>query len=45
MEPIDGEFAPNDEVDEIRWVPVADVRELLTHADDYELVEAAGLTG
>ena len=43
MEPIDGEFAPNDEVDEIRWVPVTDARELLTHADDYELVEQAGL--
>ena len=43
MEPIDGEFAPNDEVDEIRWVPVTEARELLTHADDYELVEAAGL--
>ena len=43
MEPIDGEFAANDEVDEIRWVPVSEARELLTHADDYELVEAAGL--
>ncbi len=43
MEPLDGTFAPNDEVDEIRWVPVAQARELLTHADDYALVEAAGL--
>ncbi len=43
MEPIDGEFAPNDEVDEIRWVPVASARELLTHEDDYGLIEAAGL--
>ena len=22
MEPIDGDFAPNDEVDEVRWLPV-----------------------
>ena len=45
MEPVDGEFAPNDEVDEIRWVPVAEARDLLTHADDYALVEQAGLAG
>ena len=43
MEPIDGEFVANDEVDEIRWVRVSEVRDLLTHADDYALVEAAGL--
>jgi 8-oxo-dGTP diphosphatase len=43
MDPVDGEFHPNDEVDEIRWVPIADVRELLTHEDDYGLIEQAGL--
>jgi 8-oxo-dGTP diphosphatase len=43
MEPIDGDFQPNDEVDEIRWVPVDKVRDLLTHEDDYELIEQAGL--
>jgi 8-oxo-dGTP diphosphatase len=43
MEPIDGDFEPNDEVDEIRWVPVDEVRELLTHEDDFRLVQEAGL--
>jgi 8-oxo-dGTP diphosphatase len=43
MEPIDGEFTPNDEVDEIRWIPVSQARELLTHEDDYLLLEQAGL--
>jgi 8-oxo-dGTP diphosphatase len=45
MDPIDGEFAPNDEVDEIRWVALDEVRDLLTHDDDYELIEQSGLTG
>ena len=44
MEPIDGDFEPNDEVDEVRWIHVADARELLTHEDDYSLIEQAGLT-
>lgn len=44
MDPIDGVFEPNDEVDEIRWVPVAEARKLLTHDDDFELIEASGLT-
>ncbi len=43
MEPIDGDFRPNDEVDEIRWVPVSEAEALLTHADDYERVREAGL--
>ncbi|MEA2445283.1 MAG: 8-oxo-dGTP diphosphatase [Thermoleophilales bacterium] len=43
MEPVDGDFEPNDEVDEIRWVPVSQARELLTHEDDYALLEQAGL--
>ncbi len=44
MEPLGGEFRPNDEVDEIRWVSVGDARELLTHGDDFELIEQAGLS-
>ena len=44
MEPIDGEFQPNDEVDEIRWVPIAEAREALTHGDDFALIEQAGLS-
>jgi 8-oxo-dGTP diphosphatase len=38
MHPEGGEFAPNDEVDELRWVPVADASELLTYDFDRELV-------
>ena len=45
MDPVDGEFAPNDEVDEIRWVALGDVRDVLTHEDDYALIEKSGLTG
>ena len=30
MEPIDGEFAPNDEVDEVRWLPVDEALSSLT---------------
>jgi 8-oxo-dGTP diphosphatase len=33
-----GEFTPNDEVDELRWVPVDDVSELLSYDFDRELV-------
>jgi 8-oxo-dGTP pyrophosphatase MutT (NUDIX family) len=46
MEPegeIPAEFEPNDEVDEIRWLPVDRLRDVLTHEHDAELVEAAGL--
>jgi 8-oxo-dGTP diphosphatase len=38
MRPEDGEFTPNDEVDELRWLPVADARELLSYEFDRELV-------
>jgi 8-oxo-dGTP pyrophosphatase MutT (NUDIX family) len=34
MEPVDGEFAPNDEVDEVRWLPVDEAAELLSYAHD-----------
>ena len=43
MEPIDGDFTQNDEVDEIRWIPVNQAHQLLTHEDDYSLIEQAGL--
>jgi 8-oxo-dGTP pyrophosphatase MutT (NUDIX family) len=45
MEPIDGDFEPNEEVDEIRWVGVDRARELLSYDDDAELIDAAGLGG
>ena len=38
MEPLDGEFVPNDEVDEVRWLPPADAAELLTYEHDRELL-------
>jgi 8-oxo-dGTP pyrophosphatase MutT (NUDIX family) len=38
MRPVSGEFAPNDEVDEIRWVPVDDANELLSYDHDKHLV-------
>jgi 8-oxo-dGTP pyrophosphatase MutT (NUDIX family) len=46
MEPdvVPDEFTPNDEVDEIRWLPIDGLRDLLTHDHDAELVEDAGLS-
>jgi 8-oxo-dGTP diphosphatase len=38
MEPESGEFAPNDEVDELRWLPAAEALELLSYDFDRELV-------
>jgi 8-oxo-dGTP pyrophosphatase MutT (NUDIX family) len=38
MHPEEGEFAPNDEVDELRWVPVGDASALLSYEFDRELV-------
>jgi 8-oxo-dGTP diphosphatase len=38
MHPEEGEFAPNDEVDELRWVPVGDAPALLSYEFDRELV-------
>ncbi|MDP2287016.1 MAG: NUDIX domain-containing protein [Actinomycetota bacterium] len=35
------EFLPDDEVDEIRWMPVAQARQLLTYERDADLVEQA----
>jgi 8-oxo-dGTP diphosphatase len=39
MEGCDGSFSPNDEVDEVRWLPAADAAALLTYPHDRELVE------
>src|SRR5215210_5628791 len=38
MEPEGGEFAPNDEVDEVRWLIPRAAAELLTYPHDRELV-------
>ena len=38
MTPVGGEFEPNDEVDELRWLPPREARELLTYDRDRGLV-------
>ena len=38
MERVEGEFEPNEEVDEIRWLPLAEAAELLTQEHDRELL-------
>ncbi len=38
MEPLDGEFVPNDEVDEMRWTPAAEARSLLSYDRDRDLL-------
>ena len=38
MTPESGEFEPNDEVDELRWLPPAEAEDLLTYDFDKELV-------
>ncbi len=38
MEPVEGEFAPGEEVDELRWVELADAEALLDYEHDREIV-------
>jgi 8-oxo-dGTP diphosphatase len=40
MEPVEGAFEPNREVDEVRWVRATDVAAVLTYDHDVQLVEA-----
>jgi 8-oxo-dGTP pyrophosphatase MutT (NUDIX family) len=40
MRPVDGRFEPNDEVDELRWVPLERAADLLDYEQDRELVAA-----
>jgi 8-oxo-dGTP diphosphatase len=40
MEPLEGEFAPNKEVDELRWADPAEARELLSYERDREVLAA-----
>jgi 8-oxo-dGTP pyrophosphatase MutT (NUDIX family) len=43
MDPLDGEFEPSHEVDEVRWLALADADGLLTYQHDRELLrEVAG---
>jgi 8-oxo-dGTP diphosphatase len=39
MEPLEGEFAPNKEVDELRWLEPGEARELLTYDRDRDVLE------
>jgi 8-oxo-dGTP diphosphatase len=41
MTPIEGEFSPNDEVDEVRWVDAEEAESLLNYERDSELVRRA----
>ena len=41
MSPRGGDFQPNDEVDEVRWLAPADAVELLSYERDRELVQEA----
>jgi 8-oxo-dGTP pyrophosphatase MutT (NUDIX family) len=46
MEPLDGEFEPGREVDELRWVDRSEAARLLTYPHDRELLdEALGKAG
>ena len=47
MEPVDGAFTPNEEVDEVRWLELSAAAALLTYEHDQELVAglAAGRPG
>ena len=42
MEPVGGEFEPNDEVDELRWLTPGEAAGLLTYEHDKELAEEIG---
>jgi 8-oxo-dGTP diphosphatase len=39
MDPVEGEFEPNDEVDELRWLTPGDAAALLSYPHDAELVQ------
>jgi hypothetical protein len=38
MVPLDGEFAPSDEVDEMRWLELTIARRALTYERDRDLI-------
>jgi 8-oxo-dGTP diphosphatase len=40
MTPVDGEFTPQDEVDELRWLSPGEAGELLSYERDRELLRA-----
>ena len=42
MEPLEGEFARNKEVDELRWADPGEARELLTYERDRDVLDSLG---
>ena len=40
MQPVDGAFAVNDEVDEVRWVSVPEARRLLSYDRDLPVLDS-----
>jgi 8-oxo-dGTP diphosphatase len=42
MDAVSGEFAPNEEVDEVRWLSGAEAEELLSYEHDRALLREAG---
>ena len=40
MHPVGGDFVTNDEVDELRWLPVAEARSLLSYERDQAVLDA-----
>ncbi len=45
MAPLAGTFEPNNEVDEVRWIPVEEANRSLTYARDRDLLENLATTG
>ena len=39
MTALDGDFAPTEEVDDVRWLPVHDARRLLSYLRDVDVLE------
>jgi 8-oxo-dGTP diphosphatase len=44
MQPVAGSFEPSPEVDELRWLPLADASEILTYDHDRELLESTNIS-
>ncbi|MDQ1397649.1 MAG: 8-oxo-dGTP diphosphatase [Acidimicrobiaceae bacterium] len=42
MTPVEGEAGPNNEVDEVRWLTLADAAQLLSYDRDRELLSSLG---
>lgn len=39
MRPVSGSFSPNNEVDEVKWLPVADARQVASRSNDADIIE------